>query len=178
METCPTCAYWEQTVQEATQALGADADEGAPEPPMREFHRALLAYDGNAAAHRVLETLARLAVALNLEVIAAHLFEPGKDKTCLARAGEYLQRHSVRYETVYLEGDSHIALLRLAGERECDLLASCATPAFVCRRASLDPETSLGRCRRIMFGHAKGHPSNAQEKHSSYDSSLFFTRPR
>ena len=90
---------------------------------MREFHRALLAYDGSTAAHRVRETLARLAVALNLEVIAAHLCEPGKDKTCLARAGEYLQRHSVRYETVYLEGDSHIALLKLAGERECDLLA-------------------------------------------------------
>lgn len=35
LETCPTCAYWEQTARDAIQAMGTDADVEAPEPLRR-----------------------------------------------------------------------------------------------------------------------------------------------
>jgi nucleotide-binding universal stress UspA family protein len=92
------------------------------QPPMREFRRALLAYDGSAAAHRAMETLVRLAAALKLEIEAVHLIEPRKDKTSLKRAAEYLDRHSVPFETTYLRGKSHARILEHAREKGCDLL--------------------------------------------------------
>jgi nucleotide-binding universal stress UspA family protein len=93
------------------------------QPPMREFHRALLAYDGSAAAHRAMETLVRLAVAFKLEVVAVHLIEPRKDRASLEQANDYLARYSIIFETAYLEGDSHVAILEHATQKACDLLA-------------------------------------------------------
>jgi nucleotide-binding universal stress UspA family protein len=93
------------------------------QPPMRMFRRALVAYDGSAAAHRALQAIVPLAVAFRLELDVVHLIEPRKDPNCLKRASELLAVHPVSYITHYLEGDSHAVILKHAKEKECDLLA-------------------------------------------------------
>jgi nucleotide-binding universal stress UspA family protein len=116
------------------------------QPPMREFHRALLAYDGSRAAHRAMEALARLAVAFRLELDVVHLIEPRKDPGCLKQAGEYLSRHPVSFITHYLEGDSHEVILEHARQKECDLLAM---GAFADRDVDV---LALGTTTEAMLG--------------------------
>jgi nucleotide-binding universal stress UspA family protein len=118
------------------------------QPPMRVFHRALLAYDGSGAANRAMETLARLAVALKLEVDVVHLIEPRKDMNSLKQASEYLTRHPINFTAHHLEGDSHLAILEHASKKECDLLAMGAF-------ADQDVEgLALGTTTEAMLGHS------------------------
>jgi len=93
------------------------------QPPVREWRRALLAYDGTSAARRAMEVLGELAVSLDLEVDVVHLIEPHKDPNCLKEAEEYLSRLQVSYELHYLRGDSYAVILQHAYEEGCDLLS-------------------------------------------------------
>jgi nucleotide-binding universal stress UspA family protein len=93
------------------------------QPPVREWRRALLAYDGTSAARLAMEVLGELALILKLEVDAVHLIEPHKDPNCLKEAEEYFSRLEVSYESHYLRGDTHAAILQHASEKGCDLLS-------------------------------------------------------
>jgi nucleotide-binding universal stress UspA family protein len=89
----------------------------------KEFKRALLAYDGSAAAHRAMEMLARLAVALRMEVDAVQLVGEGDDSTLLKEVLLYFKDLPVQVSTHYLMGDSHAFIIDHAKENNCDLLA-------------------------------------------------------
>lgn len=91
--------------------------------PVREWRRALLAYDGTPAARRAMEALGELAVSLKLAVDVVHLMEPHKDPNCLKEAEEYFARLSIAHELHYLQGDTHALILQHAAERGCDLLS-------------------------------------------------------
>ena len=93
------------------------------QPPVREWRRALLAFDGTVPAVRAMDELGELAVRLNLAVDIAHLFEPHKDPASLKEAEEFFSRLPISYEVHYLEGDSHAVILQYALEKNCDLLA-------------------------------------------------------
>jgi nucleotide-binding universal stress UspA family protein len=93
------------------------------QPPVREWRRALLAYDGTSAARRAMEVLGELAVSLDLEVDVVHLIEPHKDPNCLKEAEEYLSSLPVSYELHYLRGDTYAVILQHASEEGCDLLS-------------------------------------------------------
>lgn len=118
------------------------------QPPMREFRRALLAYDGSAPARRAMEALVRLAIAFKLDVDVVHMIEPGKDMKCLNEASEYLSRYPIFYEAHYLEGDSHLAILEHAKRRECDVLAM---GAYADRAVE---SLALGTTTEAMLGHS------------------------
>jgi nucleotide-binding universal stress UspA family protein len=92
------------------------------QPPVREWRRALLAYDGTSAARRAMEVLGELAVTMGLEVDVAHLIEPDKDPNSLKEAEEYLSRLPVPYNVHYLRGDTHAVISQHASEEGCDLL--------------------------------------------------------
>jgi len=115
------------------------------QPPVREFRRALLAYDGSAAAHRAMKALVPLAVALKLDVDVVHLIEPHKDVKSLKQAAEYLSRQAIFYETHYLDGDSHALILEHAKEKGTDLLVM---GAFSNRQAD---SLGLGTTTRSMM---------------------------
>ena len=55
------------------------------QPPVREWRRALLAYDGTPAARRAMEILGNMAVTLKLQVDAVHWIEKDKDRTVSKR---------------------------------------------------------------------------------------------
>ena len=88
----------------------------------REFRRALLAFDGSAAARRAMQMLARLAVLLKLEVDAVELVGEGDPTTALIEVSHYFKDFPVHLSTHYLLGDSHSLLLDHAKENNCDLL--------------------------------------------------------
>jgi nucleotide-binding universal stress UspA family protein len=88
----------------------------------REFHRALLAYDGSPAALKAMRMLARLAVALEMEVDAVQLVGEGESTTALKDVTLYFKDFPVPLSTHYLVGDSHAAIIEHAKENNCDLL--------------------------------------------------------
>jgi nucleotide-binding universal stress UspA family protein len=99
----------------------------------REFRRALLAFDGGAAARRAMQMLARLAVLLKLEVDAVELVGEGDPTTALIEVSHYFKDFPVHLSTHYLVshqiadhrafvGDSHALILDHAREKNCDLL--------------------------------------------------------
>ena len=88
----------------------------------REFRRALLAFDGSAAARRAMQMLARLAVLLKLEVDAVELVGEGDPTTALIEVSHYFKDFPVHLSTHYLLGDSHSLILDHAKENNCDLL--------------------------------------------------------
>lgn len=92
------------------------------QPPLREFRRALLAYDGSDAARRAMHQLARLAIVLNLEVDAVELVEENEPVTALIEVARYFKDYPVRVSTHYLTGDSLSLILDHAKEKQCDLL--------------------------------------------------------
>jgi nucleotide-binding universal stress UspA family protein len=92
------------------------------QPPVREWRRALLAYDGTPAARRAMNRLGELAIILKLEVDIVHLFEPHRDPDSLKDAEEYFSGLLIPYELHYSRGDSHAIILQHALERGCDLL--------------------------------------------------------
>ena len=89
---------------------------------VREFRRALLAYDGSEPAQRAMKTLARLAAGLEMEVDAVQMVEEGEDTTMLKEVVTYFEDFSVRVSTHYLEGDSHEVIINHLKEKNCDLL--------------------------------------------------------
>jgi nucleotide-binding universal stress UspA family protein len=93
------------------------------QPPFREFRRALLAYDGSAAARRAMQALACLAVALGMEVDAVELVEENEPTTALIEVPRYFKNYPVHVNTHYLTGDSLSVILDHAREEKCDLLA-------------------------------------------------------
>jgi nucleotide-binding universal stress UspA family protein len=93
------------------------------QPPFREFRRALLAYDGSAAARRAMHQLARLAVLLKMEVDAVELVEENEPTTALIEVSRYFKDFPVHLSTHYLVSDSLSAILDHVQEKKCDLLA-------------------------------------------------------
>jgi len=93
------------------------------QPPFREFKRALLAYDGSAAARRAMQALARLAVALRMEEVdAVELVEWNEPTEALTEVLRYFKDYPVHVNTHYLKGDSLSVILDHASEAKCDLL--------------------------------------------------------
>ena len=89
---------------------------------VREFRRALLAYDGSEAAQGAMKMLAHLAVALGMEVDAVQLVEEGEPTTVLKDVVSYFKSYPVHLNTHYLTGDSHSVIIDHAREVDCDLL--------------------------------------------------------
>ena len=88
----------------------------------REFRRALLAYDGSAAAREAMKMLARLAAVLEMEVDAVQMVEEGESTTALKEVVSYFKNYPVRLSTHYLTGDSHAVIIEHAKEIGCDLM--------------------------------------------------------
>lgn len=88
----------------------------------REFRRALLAYDGSAAAREAMKMLARLAAALEMDVDAVQMVEEGESTTVLKDVVSYFKNYPVRLSTHYLTGDSHAVIIEHAKEIGCDLM--------------------------------------------------------
>jgi nucleotide-binding universal stress UspA family protein len=88
----------------------------------REFRRALLAYDGSAAAREAMKMLARLAAALEMEVDAVQMVEEGESTTALKEVVSYFKNYPVHLSTHYLTGDSHAVIIEHAKESGCDLM--------------------------------------------------------
>ena len=88
----------------------------------REFRRALLAYDGSAAAREAMKMLARLAAALEMDVDAVQMVEEGESTTALKEVVSYFKNYPVRLSTHYLTGDSHAVIIEHAKEIGCDLM--------------------------------------------------------
>jgi nucleotide-binding universal stress UspA family protein len=70
-----------------------------------------------------MHALARLAVALNLEVDAVELLEENEPQDALLEVSEYFKDFPVRVSTHYLEGDSLNVILKHLKEAKCDFLA-------------------------------------------------------
>lgn len=88
----------------------------------REFRRALLAYDGSAAARAAMKMLARLTAALEMDVDAVQMVEEGESTTELKDVVSYFKNYPVRLSTHYLTGDSHAVIIEHAKEIGCDLM--------------------------------------------------------
>lgn len=88
----------------------------------REFRRALLAYDGSAAAREAMKMLARLTAALEMDVDAVQMVEEGESTTALKEVVSYFKNYPVRLSTHYLTGDSHAVIIEHAKESGCDLM--------------------------------------------------------
>ena len=88
----------------------------------REFRRALLAYDGSAAAREAMKMLARLTAALEMDVDAVQMVEEGESTTALKDVVSYFKNYPVRLSTHYLTGDSHAVIIEHAKETGCDLM--------------------------------------------------------
>jgi len=88
----------------------------------REFRRALLAYDGGAAAREAMKMLARLTAALDMDVDAVQMVEEGDSTTALKDVVSYFKNYPVRLSTHYLTGDSHAVIIEHAKEIGCDLM--------------------------------------------------------
>ena len=88
----------------------------------REFRRALLAYDGSAAAREAMKMLARLTAALEMDVDAVQMVEEGDSTTALKDVVSYFKNYPVRLSTHYLTGDSHAVIIEHAKEIGCDLM--------------------------------------------------------
>jgi nucleotide-binding universal stress UspA family protein len=93
------------------------------QPPLREFRKALLAYDESAAARRAMQALARLAVVLGMDVDAVELVEWNEPTEALTEVIQYFKDYPVHLNTHYLKGDSLSLILDHAREEKCDLLA-------------------------------------------------------
>lgn len=89
---------------------------------VREFRRALLAYDGSEAARGAMKMLARLAVALGMEVDAVQMVEEGEPTTVLKDVISYFGNYPIHLSTHYLTGESHSVIIDHAKEVGCDLI--------------------------------------------------------
>ena len=89
---------------------------------VREFKRALLAYDGSEAARRAMKLLAILAAALGMEVEAVQMVEEGEPTTALKEVISYFKNYPVRLSTHYLLSDTHAVIIEHAKEMNCGLM--------------------------------------------------------
>jgi nucleotide-binding universal stress UspA family protein len=89
---------------------------------VREFRRALLAYDGSEGAREAMKMLARMAAALGMEVDAVQLVEEGAPTTALQEVISYFKDYPVHLSTHYLVGDSHSLIIDHAKQTRCDLM--------------------------------------------------------
>jgi len=89
---------------------------------VREFRRALLAYDGSEGAREAMKMLALLATRLGLEVDAVQMVEEGEPTTALKEVISYFKDYPVHLSTHYLIGDSHSLIIDHAKETRCDLM--------------------------------------------------------
>jgi nucleotide-binding universal stress UspA family protein len=89
---------------------------------VRDFRRALLAYDGSEGAREATKMLALLATQLGLEVDAVQMIEEGEPTTALREVISYFKDYPVHLSTHYLIGDSHSLIIDHAKETRCDLL--------------------------------------------------------
>ena len=88
---------------------------------VRDFRRALLAYDGSEGAREAMKMLALLATRLGLEVDAVQMIE-GEPTTALREVTSYFKDYPVHLSTHYLVGDSHSLIIDHAKESRCDLM--------------------------------------------------------
>ena len=107
----------------------------------REFRRALLAYDGSEGARGAMRMLARLAVALEMDVDAVQLVEEGEPTTVLQEVVSYFKEYSVHLSTHYLTGDSHSVIIDHAKEIGCDLMVMGAYENWVADSMALGTTT-------------------------------------
>jgi nucleotide-binding universal stress UspA family protein len=70
-----------------------------------------------------MQMLARLAVALEMEVDAVQLVGEGEPTTALKNVALYFKDFPVPLSTHYLVGDSHAVIIEHAKQNNCDLLA-------------------------------------------------------
>ena len=89
---------------------------------VRDFRRALLAYDGSKGAREAMKMLALLATRLGLEVDAVQMIEEGARTTALREVISYFKDYPVHLSTHYLVGDSHSLMIEHAKESRCDLM--------------------------------------------------------
>jgi len=89
---------------------------------VREFRRALLAYDGSEGAREAMKMFAPLATRLGLEVDAVQMVEEGEPTTALREVISYFKEYPVHLSTHYLVGDSHSLIIDHAKESRCDLM--------------------------------------------------------
>ncbi len=108
---------------------------------VREFRRALVAYDGSDAARRAMMMLAYMAVALRMEVDAVQMVEEGKPTTSLKEVILYFEGLPVHVDTHYLQSDSHSVIIDHAKEKNCDLMAMGAYANRVADGLSLGTTT-------------------------------------
>lgn len=89
---------------------------------VRDFRRALLAYDGSEGAREAMKMLALLATRLGLEVDAVQMIEEGEPATALREVISYFKDYQVHLSTHYLVGDSHSLIIDHAKESRCELM--------------------------------------------------------
>ncbi|HEU4507310.1 MAG TPA: universal stress protein [Pyrinomonadaceae bacterium] len=107
----------------------------------REFRRALLAYDGSEGARGAMKMLARLAVALKMDVDAVQMVEEGEPTTALNEVITYFKDYPVHLSTHYLRGDSHSVIIDHAKEIGCDLMVMGAYENWVADTMALGTTT-------------------------------------
>jgi len=107
----------------------------------REFRRALLAYDGSEGARAAMKMLARLAMALGMDVDAVQMVEEGEPTTALNEVISYFKNYPVHPSTHYLMGDSHSVITDHAKEIGCDLIVMGAYDNWVADSMALGTTT-------------------------------------
>ena len=108
---------------------------------VREFRKALLAYDGSEAAQRAMKMLARLAAALRMEVDAVQMVEEGEPTTALDHVVKFFKDVPVHLSTHYLLSDTHAVIIEHAKEINCDLMVMGAYDNWVADSMSLGTTT-------------------------------------
>lgn len=111
------------------------------QPPFREFHQVLLAYDGSRAARRAMHTLAQLSTALDIEIDAVQLVEGDESTTALIEVPRYFKEVPVRVNAHYLVRAGISAILDHAEDEKCDLLAMGAYADMTAERLGLGSTT-------------------------------------
>ena len=107
----------------------------------RGFRKALLAYDGSEGARAAMKMLARLAIALGMDVDAVQMVEEGEPTTALNEVISYFENYPVHHSTHYLRGDSHSVITDHAKEIGCDLIVMGAYDNWVADSMALGTTT-------------------------------------
>jgi len=107
----------------------------------RGFGKALLAYDGSEGARAAMKMLARLAVALEMDVDAVQLIGEGESPTALKEVASYFKDYPLHLSTHYLTGDSHSVIIDHAKEIGCDLMVMGAYENWVADSMALGTTT-------------------------------------
>ena len=101
----------------------------------------MLAYDGSEGARGAMKMLARLAVALEMDVDAVQMVEEGEPTTALNEVISYFKDYPVHLSTHNLTGDSHSVIIDHAKEIGCDLMVMGAYEIWVADSLALGTTT-------------------------------------